>query len=159
MSRTCFVILWAVALLGTGCVLPRILVKEKPVSSVDQMPYDATSLTAINKGSGAWFDSNVEFEALYAGTTRVYFPGITRYYEPEYLNFGVWDPETQLWEPKDRKAKAFVFLYIPRWNTELTKRLKRLKRFSLIRIWGRVTDLYAGTPVIAVDDVQSGEGG
>jgi tetratricopeptide (TPR) repeat protein len=132
--------------------------KQREHKTADGVPYVKTTLAAVSKNGTAWLDKAVQFDALLAGSANAYEPG-TAFHPNDHLNFGVWDPDAQLWDQKDREAKAFDKLFVSRTDNDLTTRIQSYQAFQLVKVYGRVVMERHQMPLIQVDFMDPGEGG
>jgi tetratricopeptide (TPR) repeat protein len=115
--------------------------------------YQEVSLAAIKANPRAFKEKQVCFDAFFASLGRIYQPFQTPFVSDQFLNFHVWERETQLWDNKERK-NAYLFCYVPRDLGKQASEIMGAKMYDAIRLYGRVVVVYAGQPWFEVEDIE-----
>ncbi|MHC5057559.1 MAG: tetratricopeptide repeat protein [Planctomycetota bacterium] len=116
--------------------------------------YETIGLAALRANPKAFIGKRLSFDCFFAGLGRIYQPFQTPFVAEQYLNFHVWEPGTKLWDNKDRR-NAFLFCFLPRDLDKQTNYIMKRQTYETIRIFGRVTVVYADHPWFEVDDVEA----
>ena len=97
--------------------------------------------------------SKVEFRCTFATTSALYDP-LTIYFRPElYRNFTVWDSSAKLWD-SDVRGKPLLSLYCP-VDRKCINKLNELKKYQVVDIIGRVSQIINGVPFIHVTEIET----
>ena len=115
--------------------------------------YDTVELSTMRQNPTAFIGKRIAFDCFFAKLGRIYQPYQTPFVAEQFLNFHVWEPGTMLWDNKERK-KAFLFCYVPRDLEKHVDYIMRRRMYEAIRIFGRVTVVYAEHPWFEVEDVE-----
>jgi tetratricopeptide (TPR) repeat protein len=116
--------------------------------------YETIGLKALRANPKAFIGKRISFDCFFAGLGRIYQPFQTPFVAEQYLNFHVWAPGTKLWDNKDRR-NAYLFCFIPRDLEKQTNYIYKRDTYESIRVFGRVTVVYADHPWFEVDDVEA----
>jgi len=115
--------------------------------------YETIGLKDLRLNPKAYIGKRISFDCFFASKGKIYQPFQTPFVAEQYLNFHVWEPGAKLWDNKDRR-NAYLFCFIPRDLEKQTNYIMKLKTYESIRLFGRVTVVYAGHPWFEIDDVE-----
>jgi len=115
--------------------------------------YETIGLTDVRANPKAYIGKRISFDCFFASKGKIYQPFQTPFVAEQYLNFHVWEPGAKLWDNKDRR-NAYLFCFIPRDLEKQTNYIMKLGTYESIRLFGRVTVVYADHPWFEVDDVE-----
>ncbi len=116
--------------------------------------YETIELAALRANPKAFIGKRISFDCFFAALGRIYQPFQTPFVAEQYLNFHVWEPGTKLWDNRDRR-NAYLFSFIPRDLEKQTNYVLKRETYESIRLFGRVTVVYADHPWFEVDDVEA----
>jgi len=116
--------------------------------------YETIGLAKLRANPKAFIGKRISFDCFFAGLGRIYQPFTTPFVAEQYLNFHVWEPGTKLWDNRDRR-NAYLFCFIPRDLDKQTNYIMKRQTYETIRIFGRVTVVYADHPWFEVEDVEA----
>jgi tetratricopeptide (TPR) repeat protein len=116
--------------------------------------YETIGLADLRANPKAYIGKRISFDCFFAGLGRIYQPFQTPFVAEQYLNFHVWEPGTKLWDNRDRR-NAYLFCFIPRDLDKQTNYVMKRETYESVRLFGRVTVVYADHPWFEVEDVEA----
>jgi tetratricopeptide (TPR) repeat protein len=111
--------------------------------------YVGVTLPELSAQPSAYKSSEVWFDAIFDRKDEDVFVAAYSIFVPEdYRAFSLWPLGLQLWEADDRK-KSLPTFYLRKDNPEVAD-LQAAERYSVVRVYGRVSGDFEGLPFVDV---------
>jgi len=116
-----------------------------------------TTLGEVLRHPHAFVDVRVEFKMYFNQPGEAYNPYYTRFTEELYGNFTAWPIDARLYDKRDYQ-RTYQFFFMKRQNKKW-KKLQGLDRMTVIKVTGRVREVFRGQPWFEIDKFSTSSGG